>query len=519
MKNNENFINIDDINIQYNNFLSYLNNKNYKMILTIGKNKKGTEQFILYEGHTQNLKTKILPKDLIKEQRTNGTNVIGTSLVNIINCLPNLLKIFEYYKSEIKNIDIKEMEVFYNQIIKQFEQSKIKNIPNIHQCINKILEFSSNQKSDVSDLEIVQKLKILSNDKGVYYLCSYIIKVLKLQKNFPTMEYLSFSTLTDIIIYFYEIVDINTIVSVTADNIINTIFFLMTGNIRKNLQENYFIINTFIDNFRYFFKTIFKMNNFIIFKNDIKAKALYTDTNNIYYKELYKYLENKKDISNIEDKLNICIIFIDSLCKQLTNLKELLEKSNSFIIENQLELPKANITFSNDNSNDRFLKASEYIYEINTIQDFVNISLYYIIADNRKLLKCHNCNKYFISDVRNSEIYCRRIDPNDPHHRKCAEIALAKRAYIYSDDERSKKYKNIYTRLKNCKEKYETEKELEIFVEKYKEYKNQICNIYKKANYDRDFKNQKLLNWLIQYDNKLRKKYPSNRYDLKKKHL
>lgn len=499
---------------------SYLNNKNYKMTLTSGKNKTGIESFIISAGHTSDKTKNIYSKDLMEECRTRNENVIGTNLVNVINCLPSLLKILEHYEISIQELYRLQLPTFYSAVCIFLQKFNIKNIANIDEHYDKIIKFRYDELCkdiNIDDIDIIEKLIKTSNDKDLITVCTFVKNVFILQEKVINLYCLEVPHLLDDLrlLSKIECIDINKICFSHLKNILNSFFDDISYSISKVLKQNAFIFNTFIANFSYNFYSTFLGTDmeFALFKNDIKSKALYTDTNNIYYKKLYKFIENKNSISTAEDIKDTCIIFINALQEQLLYLQQILintdkEQSN----DEKFDLPKVGVKFSNAN---KILKICEYTYQINSIQDFINVSIYHIILDNRKLLKCHNCGKYFISDVRNNEVYCRRIDPNDPHHRICSVIAAAQKNYVSSDNPRQNLYKRIYNRLKNNKEKYSKD-ELNTFVNKYKHYQNELLNTSKKAMYDKDYKNKKLLAWLEQYNNKLMKKYPSNRYDLKK---
>ncbi len=501
---------------------NYLNNKNYKMTLTSGKNKTGIESFIISAGHSSNKTENIYSKDLMEECRNRNENVIGTNLVNVINCLPSLLKILEHYEISIQGLYKIELPAFYSAVVILLQKFNITKITKVDEYYDKIIAFryeEINKDININDIDIIEKLIKNSNDKDLITVCTFVKNVLIVQEKILNLYYLEVPDLLDdlCLLSTTEITDINKISFLHLQKILKAFFADLSYSINKVLKQNAFIFNTFIANFSYNFYSTFLGTDmeFVLFKNDIKSKALYTDTNNIYYTKLYKFIENKNSISTAEDIKDVCIIFINALKEQLLYLQQILintdkEQSNN---DEQFGLPKVSVKFSNAN---KILKICEYTYQINSIQDFINVSIYHIILDNRKLLKCHQCGKYFISDVRNNEVYCRRIDPNDPHHRTCSVIAAANKNYVSSDDPKQNLYKRIYNRLKNNKEKYGKD-ELNTFVNKYKHYKDKLLNTSKKAMYDKDYKNKKLLAWLEQYNNKLMKKYPSNRYDLKKK--
>lgn len=64
-----------------------------------------------------------------------------------------------------------------------------------------------------------------------------------------------------------------------------------------------------------------------------------------------------------------------------------------------------------------------FIYECLNISDYITASFLQLIENNYLILKCKNCNKYFIAYKRTDTLYCDRLSPQD-NSKTCKKYAI-----------------------------------------------------------------------------------------------
>lgn len=188
--------------------------------------------------------------------------------------------------------------------------------------------------------------------------------------------------------------------------------------------------------------------------NNIKHSIKQTKKNIKFYKSIIKQYvkENEKTLEEVfnESLENLTfwinfskyiIIYFNNLSEEKYNnfssnqrlLDYLLHITGTYYNENIFEVPQSNITLNLTNKNltsdlYEFIKThrkellsknnillkelNTYTvdliqeYSINSIEDFIHVSLMQILQNNIKICKCENCNKLFISINKSNEKYC-----------------------------------------------------------------------------------------------------------------
>lgn len=293
------------------------------------------------------------------------------------------------------------------------------------------------------------------------------------------------------------------------------IFLSCIKNIKdnKNKKENYYglmeilqILKTEINNSELLKYSKYIINNEIT--NFIKVELVKFKIN---FNKLLHGAENKPSKEIIEQFTYEAYqgVFLDFLRNFLSQIRKIKNNCNNFFIREEknegssyipacyysgkpLNLPDVNIYFDNIASK----KIVEYKYNISTLQDIMNITIYHLIIINKPLIKCNCCKEFFIAnDTR--EIYCDKI----------WKFGKTGKAITCKTKGKDKKYNakrpivtyeyiKLYNRIKsrlngkkiNYKENAEIKKELnDIFEElknKYKEinkeftFENKSCTEY-----------------------------------------
>lgn len=501
---------------EYYNLLQHLNNSKYEMIIKLVRNKPkmGIENFIITKGDFKNNKYVIdNVKDKYEEKRKRK-NAIGTTLVNLMNSYIPLMGVLGDNIFKVKSFDTKSIEKFYKKVLDIIEISQIKEIIDFERYFGEITEYTTNYilsshdyNNELSEKELIYKLMESTENRGLKDFCNVLYKIYKLkdEMNILLEDGNLFNNISIIATRNLSVEDID---SMIIDETVNSLELFVNEicySLENILKNNNFLIKPLIDNFLYEFKTIFcYMSNFSIYKNYVKNMAI--NTNNTYYILLNNYFTKGENKNYYEFLKDVSTIFFSSLFTDLSTLTSVGDKDYF----NKINLPKVEVSITETNS----LEYNEFRYTISTLKEFIDVSSYYILVDGCMLLKCSNCGRFFITDTTNSEKYCGRIDPNDPKKRSCRKMGVEKARYRITDYNTRDLYKNICNRLRN--KKYD-KKELEDFMKAYKNYKINLSDVYKTSDTNKKFRNKKLMKWLEDYDEKLQKKYPSNRYGLKKK--
>lgn len=192
----------------------------------------------------------------------------------------------------------------------------------------------------------------------------------------------------------------------------------------------------------------------------ISEDTTYTRENLEYFKTVFssEIVLPKTHIYNSFDEYDSIIVPMKNLLFDLAEEKK----------ENNIEILKKYVLDNIKNNGTIYCK----IYEINSLEDILNIYLSLFIENKLIINKCKNCGKYFIPTKRSDEKYCDNISPQNPN-KTCKEYAPAN---IYRQNMNSDKVKKAHyntsqffrMKIKRAKEN----KEKEYLNKKFEEYKN-----------------------------------------------
>lgn len=237
------------------------------------------------------------------------------------------------------------------------------------------------------------------------------------------------------------------------------------------------------EHIRELIETITNYKNYFDLSCNILDETLYTKENLEYFKEVFssKIVLPKTHIYNAFCKCNSIIVPMNNLIFDISEERK----------ENNVELLKKYVLESIKSNEKIYCK----IYEINSLEDILNIYLSLFIENKLIINKCKNCGKYFIPSKRSDEKYCDNISPQNKN-KTCKEYAPAN---IYRKKMNNDKIKKEhYTtsqyyrmRIKRCEEKKKEEKLVNRFEKYKKEYE------LKKEKYQNEkLTEEKFIEWI-----------------------
>ncbi len=185
----------------------------------------------------------------------------------------------------------------------------------------------------------------------------------------------------------------------------NEYAFVYILDILKNLIKN--LKNCFP---KYYIFLIFDIENFISNK--------YKENREFFGKEFSKWIE-KIEQQSFKRK-NECITFIDNLINNIRNVNELIntsfgrsissytgkEKTNTELQNMDLSVPSVDIKLGKKEDSNESYKEEYYIYKVSNLNEICNISILQLTYNNKVIVKCKNCGKYFIPINRSDTVYC-----------------------------------------------------------------------------------------------------------------
>lgn len=521
----------------YSDFLYKRKQGDCKIVFEMGKLKNGKETIYKHTPTlneiSKNIETdyeEVKVADIWKEKRKGKTDsIVGTSIVNILNASNALKKLFKEYKIKIDKIHPSKIEEIYNHIIvltekynlnKMSKNARLELYYKLDDEISAKQEYYMfNEDKIVSNRNILGQLK-LSESKEYNSMYNFLKEVYSLDIE----EILGFSGQNSLICEILED-------KISKYTTIQTLFSTAMGDILKMLINE---IEELIGDYGVFinvsiYKFLIDLQNMYIFreselykmqKYNILYNYQFEQPNNTFYNKMRTYLENNADENSKSFIYDITIIFIDSLVADIEYIKFQIDKKyfkdNDMkkLIEcinlNEPELPRVVIDYRivTKNFYGEDLKNPKsvpylYSYYITTLLELYAVSIYHLHLDNRELHKCKNCGRYFITDTKNSEIFCKRIDPKNKAKRTryCYEVGLE---YRKSKNITSIKdlHHTLYNRLRN-KEPYFTD-----YKNKYKKWREEWRNkeITKKQFQNNLFKELEKDNKRIEKDNKKEKR-------------
>ena len=486
----------------YSDFLYKRKQGDCKITFEMGKLKNGKET--IYK-HTPTLSEiakgtetdyeEIKVTDIWKEKRKGKTDsIVGTSIVNILNASNILKKFLKEYKVEIEKIHPNKIEELYNYIVVLKEKYNLNEIDNnaILELYYKITDeisakqeyYMFNEDKIISSKNILEQLKP-SENKEYNSMFNFLKEVYSLDIE----EILGFSGQNSLICDILEnkINKYTSMQTLFSTVIVDSLRKLM-NNIKELIGDYAVFINISI------YKFLIDLQNVYIFreselykmqKYNILYNYQFEQPNNTFYNKMRTYLENNADENSTSFIYDITIIFINSLISDIEYIKFEIDKKYlkdnnvtkliNALSFNESELPRVLIDYRTVTKNfyGEKLKTPKsvpymYSYYITTLLELYDVSIYHLHLDNRELHKCKNCSRYFITDTKNSEIFCKRIDLKNKGK---------KTRYCYEVGQEYRKSKNItsikdlhhtlYNRLYRRWKKYENEEDKEL-EQKYK---------------------------------------------------
>lgn len=528
---------------------------NYQINFAMSSPKNGIEQIYKYipsKNKTQKYQEVAIQDFWEEKRRKRNTGIIGTTLVNILNKLADIRNELNTCKSRINKIDTNQLYELYSNIQKSIKKYDIDKV-NKEILQNKYIQIQKDivlkQEQNILDTgEMLTTREILktlykAEDNDYNLICTFLYDIY-LEK-FDSLDLYDF--ILDILKYEKDKIEIvETLYIKEVSNIINT----LKSSLNFILWDFSFIFNIMIDNFKVDLTTLYtqkETENFIYHKYSLFNTYKYEKPSDTFYNQLREYYEKELDKNNTKFLQDICNMFLDSILSDLEyielnyEIERLKQKPliNSWIptkpSDFNVELPRTYISYRSnfewENYKKQNIKPFIYTYNITTLLELYSVTIYHLRLDNREIHKCKQCERYFVTNTKNSEIFCRREDIKyrgngirycyqvGQGHTKSKNITSIKYLHhtlynrYYS---RWKKYKN--TEDKEIEQKYK--KEYDGYKQKYKQLRTSWRNkeITKKQLKEELLKELKKDNKRIEKENKKEKRnrhYLTSEYILK----
>lgn len=236
-----------------------------------------------------------------------------------------------------------------------------------------------------------------------------------------------------------------------ATNFINFISLDM-----ENILNDEIISNLSKNNYKEVIPKIASASNGIILKELIDIDDILNQNNIQLIKRDLKLILNT--YNTFKDLIEFCY-FNDNI-KNMTLLQKYLYYLYKFNI-GKITLPKKTIDAFDlkvkkpnaellKNDNDIIVALQEntpyfyFTYECLNISDYMITTFLQIIENNYLILKCKNCNKYFIPYKRTDTYYCDRISPQD-NTKTCKQYGADRAWWIRTKDEND--WYNLYRKI------------------------------------------------------------------------
>lgn len=235
-------------------------------------------------------------------------------------------------------------------------------------------------------------------------------------------------------------------------------------------------------------KAAFLFNNYIIaFIKHLDILAI----NEYKFEETRELTVNKQIflLSEIMDFLN-WIRF--SLIEVLNTLEECFNKNTSktsLFSKSYIQLPNSVLTTEYKKNH---LNVLSYTYYFESVFELLDVILYQINLNGSVIVKCKNCNKFFIPK-RNNEIYCSKT---------ICKKEGARLAHNTKKKENNLKAPDYYSRLCNRLRNNNKNIELRQLQQEYNSTKKAYKSISEKK------RDEKLVNFLISFEKEYEKKNP-----------
>jgi len=211
----------------------------------------------------------------------------------------------------------------------------------------------------------------------------------------------------------------------------------------ENILNEENISNLSKNNYKNIITKLASASDGAIFQDIINTNEILSKTN---------INEIKNDLKLILDTYNTFKDLIEFLYfNDNFNNMTLLEKYIYYLdrsITEEVILPKQTISLKiKRNSNKLNTENSPYLYfayECLNINDYMITTFLQLIENNYLILKCKNCNKYFIPYKRTDTYYCDRISPQD-NTKTCKQYGAEKAWTDRTKDEND--WYNLYRKV------------------------------------------------------------------------
>lgn len=277
----------------------------------------------------------------------------------------------------------------------------------------------------------------------------------------------------------------------------------------ENILNNEIISNLSKSNYIEIISTINKATNDIIIPEIIDTHVLMhmsNDTVNI--QQLKRDLtEILKVYNTFRDLIEFC--FFNKELKGTIPLQNYIYYLHKFKIK-EVILPQQTINsfslkpkekVSKNNMFAMIQKNSPYLYfnyKCSSISDYMLTTFLQLIQNNYLILKCRNCNKYFIPYKRTDTYYCDRISPQD-NSKTCKKYAieLAWREKTKDETDWHCLYRRVYQSLQMKSKRKPNDLLLKKFFEDFKIDAKE----WKKAVKEGTKTEEEFMNWLQKFRN------------------
>lgn len=371
-----------------------------------------------------------------------------------------------------------------------------------------------------SDMKEILKFK---NQEITDNVCSSFMNLLSINTNYienKIIKKINFSNLNSIKEAYNKIYKIEPLLLLDEFDFINQFDkYTNSSKILLNIEHSILQLEKLIstisvqNDYNEYNQHIIELNNTL--KYFKRKKATYLQINSNTQKYIYNIFKlivaRLKLYQNIID---ICYLdteehYFDGFSK-LSPLKKFVFY-NFFILKNKKffkNLPTSNIDFTFDCSVEDFEKkiinnckqnnknilnqlfeeniSPMYEYNCQTLEQFLQVSLFSCLTFNINVKKCKNCGKYFIAYQRSDEKYCSRISPQD-NQKTCKQYAnFANWKNNINSNEELKIYRRIYMAKQMRTRRNPDDKKLKDNFEVWKKEAQDIRNKYVHGKIDKN---------------------------------
>ena len=222
-----------------------------------------------------------------------------------------------------------------------------------------------------------------------------------------------------------------------GENFINFISLDM-----KNILNDKIISNLSQNNYKEIIANISTASNGIIFKELLDIDDILSQNNiELIKRDLQLILDT---YNNFKELIEFC--YFNNNFNDMTLLQKYvyyLDRSKN----EEVILPRQTISLKLKKNNNDITKTSPslyFSYHCLNINDYMIITFLQFIENNYLILKCKNCNKYFIPYKRTDTYYCDRLSPQD-NTKTCKQYGADKAWWIRTKDEND--WYNLYRKI------------------------------------------------------------------------